>query len=261
MKACNLIKLFISVLISVVLLISNMAFSESSLPEVYQAIEVGQLAKADAMIKEVLKNHPNSGKAHYIASELYLKEGKLDAARNAFNRAESLAPGLPFAQPDSVQRLRVQLHIYPAPTQINTSSSPIFTSSIFWVVIAILIAGLIFFVRRRSKSTQFYSEPSANGPHPPGYPSAPASGIGSGLMGGLATGAALGAGMVAGEALASHLIGGGQRTNLDGNNEFSQAGDQAPLDAENFGINDASSWDDGVSSSWDDSGSGFMDSV
>jgi len=83
--------------------------TEPSLPDVYQAIEAGQLGKADAMMQEVLKNHPSSGKAYYVASELYLKEGKLDAAKNAFAQAEKLAPGLPFAQPEAVLKLQAQL--------------------------------------------------------------------------------------------------------------------------------------------------------
>ena len=128
----------------------------------------------------------------------------------------------------------------------------------------------MFFMRNRPQPVQVYNSPSANGSYPgtpgaypPGYPGAPTSGMGGGLMGSLATGAALGAGMVAGEALASHLMGGGQHVNPGGiNNDFNQVGGQAP-DAANFGVNDASSWDDGGSSSWDDGGSSgdFMSDV
>jgi hypothetical protein len=268
MKMRNVLKLFVGVFASALLLTSNLAFAEPTLPEVYQAIEAGQLAKADAMMQEVLRSHPNSGKAHYIASELYLKEGKLDAARSAFVQAENLAPGLPFAQPESVQRLQAQLHAGTVPAQANTGAGSIFTSPIFWILIAILIAGIVFFLRNRPQPVQVYSTPSANGPYPgtpgaypPSYPGAPASGMGGGLMGSLATGAALGAGMVAGEALASHLMGGGQHVNPGMGNDFNQVGGQMP-DATNFGVNDASSWDDGGSSSWDDGGGGdFMSDV
>jgi hypothetical protein len=273
MKMRNLMKLFVGVFASALLLTSNLAVAEPTLPEVYQAIEAGQLAKADAMMQEVLRNHPNSGKAHYIASELYLKEGKLDAARNAFVQAEHLAPGLPFAQPESVQRLQAQLRTGAVPAQVNTGASSIFTSPIFWILIAILIAGVVFFLRSRQQPVQVYNAPTANGPYPgapgtpgaypPAYPGAPAAGMGSGLLGSLATGAALGAGMVAGEALASHLMGGGQHANPGSvNNDFNQVAGPAP-DAPNFGVNDASSWDDGGSSSWDDSGGGgdFMSDV
>lgn len=271
MKMRNVLKLFVGIFASALLLTSNLAVAEATLPEVYQAIEAGQLAKADAMMQEVLKNHPNSGKAHYIASELYLKEGKLDAARNAFIQAEKLAPGLPFAQPDSVQRLQAQLRAGAAPAQANSGAGSIFSSPLFWILIAILVAGVIFFLRKRPQPVEVYNAPTANGPYPgapgatgaypPGYPGAPAAGMGSGLMGSLATGAALGAGMVAGEALASRLMGGGQHANPGVNNDFNQVGGQMP-DATNFGVNDASSWDDGGSSSWDDGGGGdFMSDV
>jgi len=270
MNIRKVLNLLVGVFAVAVLLTSNFAMAEATLPEVYQTIESGQLAKADAMMKEVLQNHPNSAKAHYLASELYVKEGKLDAARNAFAQAENLAPGLPFAQPEAVQRLQTQLRATSAAPVAAGGASSIFSSPLFWILIAILIAGVVFFMRKRPDPVQVYNAPTANGPYPgapgapgaypPGYPPAQ-PGMGSGLMGSLATGAALGAGMVAGEALASHLMGGGQHGNPGVNNDFNQVGGPAP-DAPNFGVNDASSWDDGGSNSWDDSGGGdFMNDV
>ena len=265
MKMRNVLKFIVGVFASAVLLTSNLAFAEASLPEVSQAIQSGQLAKADAMMKEVLQNHPNSAKAHYIAAELYIKEGKLDAARNAFAKAQNLAPGLPFAQAESVQRLQVQLSNGSGNSVASTSS--IFSNPLFWGLIAILVVGIIIVMRRRkAEAVQVYNAPTANGPYSgapgaPGTPSAPVAGAGSGLMGSLATGAALGAGMVAGQALASHLMGDGNRANPGNvNNDFNQVGGPAP-DAPNFGVRDGSSWDDGGGSSWDDGGGGFMDDV
>ena len=267
MKMRNVLKFMVGVFASAVLLTSNLAFAEASLPEVSQAIQSGQLAKADAMMKEVLKNHPNSAKAHYIAAELYIKEGKLDAARSAFAQAENLAPGLPFAQAESVQKLQVQL----ANSSGNSvaSASSIFSNPLFWGLIAILVVGIIIVMRRRkAEAVQVYNAPTANSPYPgaPGTPGgyppgAPVPGAGSGLMGSLATGAALGAGMVAGQALASHLMGGGNQANPGNvNNDFNQVGGPA-ADAPNFGVRDGSSWDDGGGSSWDDGGGNFMDDV
>jgi len=251
--------------------------AEATLPQVSQAIQSGQLAKADAMMKEVLQNHPNSAKAHYIAAELYLKEGKLDAARNAFVRAENLAPGLPFAQAESVQRLQTQLRTTNAPVPESAGVGSILSSPLFWILIAILIAGVVFFMknRKRPEPVQVYNAPTANSPYPgapgapgsyppgaPGAPGAPAPGMGGGLMGSLATGAALGAGMVAGQALASHLMGGGNQANPGNvNNDFNKVGGPA-ADAPNFGVRDGSSWDDAGSNSWDDGGGGdFMSDV
>ena len=274
MKMQRFSNFFVSLFAASLLLCSGLALAEPTLPEVSQAIQSGQLGKADAMMKEVLQNHPNSAKAHYIASELYLKEGKLDAARNAFVQAENLAPGLPFAQPDSVQKLQAQLRAGTAPVATNAGAESIFTSPIFWVLITILVAGIVFFMRKRPQPVQVYNAPSAAYPsapgtpgspagYPPGYPPAAQGGMGGGLMGSLATGAALGAGMVAGQALASHLMGGNNQPNLgNASSGFNQVGGPAP-DAANFGVNDASSWDDGGSSSWDDSSGGgdFMSDV
>ena len=262
--------LFVSVFASALLLTSNAAFAEATLSEVYQAVQSGQMAKADVMMKEVLQNHPNSAKAHYVASELYLKEGKLEAARNHFIKAQNLAPGLPFAQPESVQKLQMQL----ASTQVAPAASQtsIFSNPLFWGLIAILVIGvMIVMKRRKAEAVQVYNAPSAGypgtpgGPGNPGYPGAPAGGMGSGLMGSLATGAALGAGMYAGQALASNLMGGrdGGHSNADhnANSNMNQVGGPASLDP-NFGVRDASSWDDGGASSWDDSGGGdFMSDV
>ena len=271
----KVINLFVGVFASAVLLTSNLAFAEATLPEVYQAVQAGQMAKADAMMKEVLQNHPNSAKAHYVAAELYLKEGKLDVARNHFLKAENLAPGLPFAQPESVQKLQMQL----AGTQVapvaSSSSSSIFSNPLFWGLIAILVVGIIIVMKRRkAEAVQVYNAPSAGYPgtpggpagYPggPGYPGAPAGGMGGGLMGSLATGAALGAGMYAGQALASNLMGGHDNghSNPNANPNLNQVGGPASLDP-NFGVRDASSWDDASSgSSWDDSGGGdFMSDV
>ncbi|OWS71600.1 hypothetical protein CBI30_05775 [Polynucleobacter aenigmaticus] len=273
MNIRKVINLLVGVFATAVLLTSNAAFAEATLPEVYQAVQSGQMAKADVMMKEVLQNHPNSAKAHYVAAELYLKEGKLEVARNHFIKAQNLAPGLPFAQPESVQKLQVQLASGAGSSVAGSSSSSIFSNPLFWGLIAILVVGVIIVMRRRkAEAVQVYNAPGAGYPgtpggpagYPggPGYPGAPAGGMGGGLMGSLATGAALGAGMYAGQALASSLMGGHDNGPSNANPNLNQVGGPASLDP-NFGVRDASSWDDGGSSSWDDSGGGgdFMSDV
>jgi tetratricopeptide (TPR) repeat protein len=264
MNIRKVLNLLVGVFAAALLLTSNAAFAEATLPEVYKAVQSGQLAKADVMMKEVLQNHPNSAKAHYVAAELYLKEGKLDVARNHFMMAQNLAPGLPFAQPESVQKLQVQL----ANSSGNSvaSASSIFSNPIFWGLIAILVVGIIIVMRRRkAEAVQVYNAPSAGYPGTPGgpagYPGAPAAGgMGGGLMGSLATGAALGAGMYAGQALASNLMGGHDNNHPNANPNMNQVGGPASTDP-NFGVRDAGSWDDGGASSWDDGGGDFMSDV
>ena len=276
MKMRNLINVLAGVFAAAILLTSNMVLAEATLPEVYKAVQSGQMAKADAMMKEVLQNHPNSAKAHYVAAELYLKEGKVEVARNHFIKAQNLAPGLPFAQAESVQKLQVQLSSGAGGSVAGSSPSSIFSNPIFWGLIAILVVGVIIVMRRRkAQAVQVYNAPSAGYPGAPGtpggptpypggpasYPGAPAAGgMGSGLMGSLATGAALGAGMYAGQALASSLMGGHDSGHQNTNPNMNQVGGPASLDP-NFGVRDASSWDDGGASSWDDSGGDFMSDV
>jgi hypothetical protein len=148
---------------------------------------------------------------------------------------------------------------------------------LFWGLIAILVIGTMIVLKRRKRdAVEVYNAPAAGypgtpgGPAPypgapggPGYPGAP-GGAGSGLMGSLATGAALGAGMYAGQALASHLMGGRDSNpgNFGNNPNMNQVGGPA-LDDPNFGVRDASSWDDGGSAGgWDDNGGGdFMNDV
>ncbi len=80
--------------------------AEPTLNQVYEAVHAGRLNQAHGMMTEVLRDHPDSAKAHYVEAEILAKEGRYGEAQGELNRAEQLAPGLPFAAPASVQELR-----------------------------------------------------------------------------------------------------------------------------------------------------------
>ncbi len=82
---------------------------DPSMQDVYSAAQSGHLAQAQQMMTQVLRDHPRSAKAHYVAAEIYAKEGNFSLARGEFNIAEQLEPGLPFAKPEAVQALRSQI--------------------------------------------------------------------------------------------------------------------------------------------------------
>lgn len=239
-------------LAALMVLFSALSFcAEPSLHEVYTVIESGQLDKADAMMSQVIKNHPESGKAHYVLAELRLKQHRIDAARAELATAEKLSPGLSFAKPEAVTHLRNNLYA----SQQGQVSSPWWSSPIFWGALIALALFLLYKSYRNSRQTVQVITPinpnpntgfgynPGQPPYPPGYPPA-TPGMGSGLMGSLATGAALGAGMVAGEALAHNLMG-DRRTQQNVPNPDANR----PADDYDFGVNDTSSWDDGSSSS------------
>jgi hypothetical protein len=214
------------------------------------------------MMNQVLRDHPNSAKAHYAEAEILAKQGRAGEARSELDRAEQLAPGLPFASQASVQELRRVIASEGArrpsiatgvPATIATSTQG---SSFPWglLVVALVIGGIIYaIIRARRNSAVVPSGAGAAGPSygaQPSYgapPMAPmgGGGIGSGIVGGLVTGAAVGAGMVAGEALAHDLMGRhGSGQDVATSDRPNPVADD-DLGGQDFGMKDDASWDDG----------------
>ena len=247
-----------------------LAADEPSLHQVYTAANAGRLSEAQGMMDQVLRLHPGSAKAHFVEAEILARGGHLANARTELDTAERLAPGLPFAKPESVEKLKRNLsaaRMPESPVQASTADRVMAPAAggIPWAMVLLglgLIAVLIFFVRSMSRRPVVYS---GGGPGyaggPGGMPAQPygagpmgagmgpaAGGMGSGILGGLATGAAVGAGMVAGEALMHHFT--------DSGNAHAAP---MPAPAENwsappddmgggdFGVSDSGSWDDGSS--------------
>jgi hypothetical protein len=68
------------------------ADNDPSMQQIYDEARAGHLDQAQQMINQVLRDHPRSGKAHYVAAELAAKEGNLGVARGELGQAEQLAP-------------------------------------------------------------------------------------------------------------------------------------------------------------------------
>ncbi len=256
-----------------------MAQSEPTLKQVYDAAQGGQLEQAQVMMQQVLVAHPDSAKAHFVQSELWARQGKPAQAREALARAERLAPGLPFARPEAVQALRAQLAERIATPAVGRSTvQPIAgavpqapPSSFPWGLALLLggaaVALAIYFSRRKTapafEPAPSYSNPAnfqggLNGPQgfgtgagamaqPYGQPAG--SGLGGKVMGGLATGLAVGAGVMAAQAIGKSLLGNHdsalhQPDNLSSGNGYEPLAGNSDLGGENFGVNDAGSWDD-----------------
>jgi uncharacterized protein len=272
-----------------------MAQTEPSLNEVYATAQAGKLDQAQVMMQQVLVAHPNSAKAHFVQSELYARQGNVTRARDSLAKAEKLAPGLPFAKPDAVQALRTRLSANVATvasgtamTQAVQPAAPQPSSS--WLMPAALAAAVIalgYFVFRKKAPAASYSQPAyavdnGNGAgatmQPPplapfgqpqygatGYGQPAGTGLGGRIMGGVATGLAVGAGVMAAEAIGRNLMG-SHNTNTAGSDTNSNAGHNAAPSSNNydmggqdFGVNDASSWDDAGSADFSGGGGGDWD--
>lgn len=256
-------------------LISGPALAaDPTLHQVYQAADAGRLNDAQTMMQQVLQAHPNSGKAHYVEAELLVKQGQLKQADSELSTAEQLAPGLPFAQPQSVHKLKMLLGeshaTLPAGLQSFQAGRNPATASFPWGMLLTGIALVAFilwavgFMKQRNAgmANGGYGAVNPNTPYsmPPqtygagGFGGA-GQGLGSRVMGGLATGAAVGAGVVAGEALMHHFMDGNQTNNagnglldLGPSDSDSYAND---LGGNDFGVTDSGSWDDSSDSSSD----------
>lgn len=245
------------------------AFSaeDASMHQVYLAAEAGKFNEAQSMMDKVLHDHPNSAKAHYVEAELLAKQGRVTGAQDELSIAERLQPGLPFAKPQALERLKTQIASNHPTTQsvISRNNQPA-NNGMPWGMI-FLIVGLIAFIylvakwmtRRNPTVIPANYYPNGTNANPQQqYYGASASpmmgqvggGLGSTIMSGLATGAAVGAGMVAGEALMHHFTD-GEHNSSSSNNAFineAQANDgfinQNDMGGSDFGIQDNLSWDD-----------------
>ena len=263
--------LTLAMLVSLLLVGGNAVAADPTLHQVYQAADAGNYREAQSMMDQVLRNHPNSAKAHFVEAELLARQGRLSDARLELATAERLEPGLPFAGPGAVQELNARLA---AVHSVGQARDPVLQSTpgpgIPWgalLLVAGLIAVIVFVVRMLRQRSAYavqgaglpaYSTGAGSAPPYGGGgmgPMAPTGGIGSGLLGSLATGAAVGAGVVAGEALMHRVLDGhrSEDTFVPTQGDLRDIS-ELPYDmgGNDFGVSDTSSWDDSASGGADD---------
>lgn len=180
----------------------------------------GHARTALADLRPILRAHPQSGVAWYLTAEAQDALGNLPAARTALAKAESAAPGLPFAKPDKVAALQAHL-ASPAPAPLAPGG---FHMNKFGLIIIALLA-VFFIVRiiRRARQTTMRPPPpygfgnqnmgmGNQPPYGPTGPTATGSGLGGALLSGLATGAAF----VVGERIVGDMLGNSNTNRNDG---------------------------------------------
>jgi len=274
-------------LVIVLLLAGNIAYADNlpTVHQIYQTAESGKLDDAHRMVEQVLQAHPESAKAHFVDAEILAKQGALSNAKTELETAERLAPGLPFAKPQSVLNLKQRIAVS-RPTQVenNGGLQSVQTNEkpFPWMLLIIGIGAvlLIVWVLKSifSRNTGTY-QPQMSGPgpvqnypnggmpaNPSGFGAAPypaqtGSGIGGSIVTGLATGAAVGAGIVAGEALMHHFTDGSGSSSANNNGainnlpiEGNNVQPQYDMGGTDFGLTDNSSWDNDTAADSDNSG-------
>jgi len=243
------------------------AENDPSMQQIYDTAKAGHVAQAQQMIEQVLRDHPRSAKAHYVAAELDAKQGNVAAARGELNLAEQIDPGLSFAKPESVDALKAELGVGRARGSADRAPTypPVGETHPFpWAAVLLLIGviGVVWMVlRRRSAAMQYPGQfpggmPVGAAPGPYGYGGGPGAvptsggGIGSSIAGGLASGLAVGAGVVAGEELAHHFLDGERHEGAAAPAPApAQPASNADMGGSDFGVNEPDSWDDSSSGS------------
>src|SRR6185312_3135309 len=156
------------------------------------------LAGARQMIAQVLRDHPQSGQAHYVAAQIDARAGNLGLARQELHTAQSLEPGLSFANPRAVRQLQQQLGETPVVTYPAQAPVRVVGNSSHFGLFLVIIGGAIvlWLVLRRRAAAMGYQYPGQSqypGNVPPGvppggygaggYPGGYMPGGGSGIMG------------------------------------------------------------------------------
>jgi len=219
------------------------AGTDPSIHEIYQATQSGRLAQAEQMVSQVLQDHPGSAQAHYVAAEVYARAGDFPTARRQLTAAESLAPGLPFATPQSAAALRAELAQGRFLPRVTQPGYPPYApqgrprSGVPWGLALVILTGIVVvwaLARRRMQPVYPpYPPPPMGGVGPmgvgggvvPPYPYGGAPGAGPGLLSSLGTGLAVGAGVAAGEELVRHDGSGSGGPGVGADDDFGTGGD------------------------------------
>jgi tetratricopeptide (TPR) repeat protein len=235
-----------------------LAEEDATMHQVFLAAESGKFDEAQAMMDKVLRDHPKSAKAHFVEAELLAKQGRFSNASTELNTAEQLQPELPFVKPNVLQNLK---HLIASasngkmqPTNARQSlpfNVQEWMPTVLWILgIGLVILLVMGFLNRRNAKMMPANSYAGGGVRSDVGQSPATGGMGSGLMSNLATGAALGVGVAAGEALIQRLIDGNTNPSkapfqdTDSWNTASNPSDTDDMGGTDFGIADASSWDD-----------------
>jgi len=257
--------------------------------DIEAAVNSGKLAQAESMLREVIKEKPNSAKAHYELGQVLARETRYAEAQTELVRAKEIDPSMKFAQSadkynEVFNKVTQQLT---APTNTaathqaadSASSAPHPAPSsaplpLTYVWLGIGALGLMAFLIYRNRPQAILATSAAatasaprgfgsqyapaQGAAPYGQPGygqpgygQPGSGMGAGVAGAVVGGLA---GVAAGYALSKAMEGGSEHH--AGNAAAPDQREYIPMDQP---APDMGSFDSGSGSGWDDAGSSSGD--
>lgn len=211
-----------------------LALALPSPKDIETAVSAGHLAQAEAMLREVLQEKPNSARAHYELGQVLAREAQYESALAELQSAKTIDSSLKFAtSPEKYQQTldkikaaasagklpaaSVATPVAPVTAPAAAPASP--ALNLNYVLLGVGVLVLVAFLIRRSsaqaaRSATPYPAPMPNAvgpvgfgaqyaPHGPAYPAGYGPGYGAPQGGSGLGGAVLGgvAGLAAGYAL------------------------------------------------------------
>ncbi|MHC1481357.1 DUF2076 family protein [Frateuria aurantia] len=264
--------------------LSGVALAQADVsPKMVQAaIQTGDYHKAEQELTQVIAQHPDSAKAHYVLAQVLAKEGNLEGARQQLNQASQIDPAIHFTSPERFNSFRAEINQAMGELGGHRSTGSTATGAgygqsstvaprqaehghgsglIIGLIILLAVIALIWRAMARSNQAraaippQGYNNANYGYGQPPQPPYGPQGGAGGArsVMGQVAsTAAGVAGGMLAADAIEGMLHHGGE-ANAATPPAFGGNGGNDPLqNIGNSGIdmgNDDSSWGGGDSSS------------
>ena len=235
----------------------SLSWALPSPKDIEAALNAGQTAQAESMLREVLKEKPQSAKAHYELGQVLAREGRYEQALSELRLAQSIDSSLKFAHsPEQFERIVSEVKaldakrtaVSPSPA-VSSAAAPapahaepaLQMSTVWWGIGLLFVVGGVFLMMRTrnpAPSTPYAPTPAPDAPRgfganytpapPAGYPPAgypPAAG-GSGVAGAVVGGLA---GVAAGYALAKAMEG-SDHGGSSGVAQAGQGGEYVPFD-------------------------------
>ena len=164
--------------------------ADATIDQVYAEAKAGNVQGALGMMDQVLKDHPNSAKAHYAEAELLAHAHRTAEASAELAKAEQLKPGLPGISPRAVGQLKAEIaRGNTAPHDLvlaqPVAPAPAQGSGIPWfpiIIVGLVIFGMLALLRRRAAPV-YGGGMAGPGVYPQGTPGYGAPGYGPGYGG------------------------------------------------------------------------------
>jgi tetratricopeptide (TPR) repeat protein len=125
-------RLFQALFVGALALLTSMAFALPAPKDIEQAVQAGNYQQAETLVREVLREKPESAKAHYELGQILARQSRMPEAHKALLRAQELDPALKFTnQPEKFRDLFARTGA-PAPSATVSSglqSTPVATPS------------------------------------------------------------------------------------------------------------------------------------